>query len=131
MSASPLQLPDGLLAAAQAEAAAIAGEIRGVQAVVIATADGVDIASTVNGHADPGRLAALASSMAAIGAFVSAEAGHGRSTGITVGTDCGFAVVHAIQTAGPGLVLNVLADAGAAPDQVRDRAAAAVRKLAR
>jgi uncharacterized protein len=131
MTADPLHLPEGLLAAARAEAAAIAHDIEGIQAVIIATADGLDIASSVRGAADAGRLAALASSIATIGAFVSAEAGHGRSTGITVATDDGFAVVHAIHTSGPELVLNVLADGGAAPDQVSRRAAEAVRRLAR
>lgn len=131
MTADSLDLPEGLLAAARAEATAIASDVHGVQAVVIATADGLNIASSVHGTADAGRLAALGSSIAAIGEFVSAEAGHGRSTGITLASDAGFAVVHAFQTTGPGLVLNVLADAAAAPEHVKRRAAEAVRRLAR
>jgi uncharacterized protein len=130
MNADSLELPPGLLAAARAEAAAIAS-VQGVQGVVIATADGVDIASAVRGGTDAARLAALTSSIAAVAAFVAAEAGHGSSTGITVASDAGFAVVHAIQTTGPGLVLNVLADGDAMLDQVKHRAAQAVRRLAR
>jgi uncharacterized protein len=126
----PGPLPPGLLAAARAEAAAIA-TVRGVQGVVIATADGVDIASSVRGGSDAGRLAALTSSIAAVAAFVSAEAGHGRSTGITMVGDGGFAVVHAIQAAGLGLVLNVLGNGDAVLDQVKERATEAVRRLAR
>jgi len=86
---------DALRALARSEAEAIAQEVTGVRAVVIATSDGFDIAVAAHAEVDAQRIAALASSMAAIGAVVSTEAGLGRSTSVTVGTDNGFAVVYA------------------------------------
>jgi predicted regulator of Ras-like GTPase activity (Roadblock/LC7/MglB family) len=130
MSASSHGISEGLRALALAQAEAIAQEIEGVRAVVIATADGFDIASFVRGGVDPQRIAALASSMAAIGAVVSSEAGLGRSTSVTVGTDNGFAVVYGTTHAGIELVINVIAGAQALLGQVNYRTAAAARALA-
>lgn len=119
----------GLRALARSEAEAIAQDVDGVRAVVIATSDGFDIATAARTPVDPGRIAALASSMAAIGAVVSTEAGLGRSTSVTVGTDNGFAVVHAATHAGIALVIHVIAGPGALLGQVNYRTAAAARRL--
>lgn len=120
---------DALRALARSEAEAIAQDISGVRAVVIATGDGFDIAAAARGDVDPQRIAALASSMAAIGAVVSAEAGLGRSTSVTVGTDNGFAVVYAATHQGMALVINVIAGPDALLGQVNYRTAAAARLL--
>ena len=120
---------EALRALARSEAEAIAREVDGVRAVVIATGDGFDIATAARAEVDPKRIAALASSMAAIGAVVSSEAGLGRSTSVTVGTDNGFAVVHAATHNGIALVINVIAGQGALLGQVSYRTAAAVRRL--
>ncbi|WP_227494358.1 roadblock/LC7 domain-containing protein [Ramlibacter pallidus] len=120
---------EALRALARQEAEAIAQDISGVRAVVIATGDGFDIASAGRGAVDPQRIAALASSMSAIGAVVSAEAGLGRSTSVTVGTDDGFAVVHAATHRGMDLVINVIAGPDALLGQVNYRTAAAARSL--
>ena len=101
----------------------------GVRAVVIATSDGFDIAVAAHAEVDAQRIAALASSMAAIGAVVSTEAGLGRSTSVTVGTDNGFAVVYAATHQGLGLVINVIAGPDALLGQVNYRTAAAARLL--
>lgn len=120
---------EALRARAQAQAQAIASDLTGVRAVVIATADGFDIASATFADVDPQRIAALASSMAAIGAVVSAEAGLGRSNSVTVGTDAGFAVVHACSHEGVALVISVLAGPDALLGQVNYRVAAGARAL--
>lgn len=125
-----LGVDDALRALARDEAEAVAGETEGVRAVVIATADGFDIASAVRSELDPRRIAALASSMAAIGAVVSTEAGLGRSTGVTVATDDGFAVVHAASRGSLGLVIIVVASRAGLLGQVNYRTAAAARRLA-
>lgn len=122
-------ISDALRALARAEAEALAQDLSGVRAVVIATGDGFDLASAARAEVDPQRIAALASSMAAIGAVVSAEAGLGRSTSVTVGTDNGFAVVHAATHRGVGLVINVIAGPDALLGQVNYRTAAAARLL--
>jgi len=120
---------DALRALARSEAEAIAQEVTGVRAVVIATSDGFDIAVAAHAEVDAQRIAALASSMAAIGAVVSTEAGLGRSTSVTVGTDNGFAVVYAATHQGLGLVINVIAGPDALLGQVNYRTAAAARLL--
>ena len=53
-------------------------EVNGVRAVVVATADGFDVTSAVRGHQEPSRIAAMASSIAAISLVVSQEARLGR-----------------------------------------------------
>lgn len=127
--ANSMGVTDALRTLARSEADAIAHDISGVRAVVIATGDGFDVACAARGDVDPRRIAALASSMAAIGAVVSAEAGLGRSTNVTVGTDNGFAVVQAATYRGVGLVINVIAGPDALLGQVNYRTAAAARML--
>ena len=125
-----LPVPAALRRLAQSEAEAIASEIGGVRAVVIASGDGFDIASVARGGVDPQRIAALASSIAAIGEVVSREAGLGHGRSVTVGTDDGFAVVHGAQHGGLSLVVNVVAGREALLGQVNYRTAEAVRRLA-
>lgn len=124
-------ISETLRALSRQEAEAIAQDINGIRAVVIATGDGFDVASAIRADVDAKRIAALASSMAAIGAVVSSEAGLGRSNSVTVGTDNGFAVVHATTHAGVSLVINVIAGPDALLGQVNYRTAAAARALAR
>ena len=120
---------ESLRALARNEAEAIARDVDGIRAVVIATADGFDIATAERAPVDPKRIAALASSMAAIGAVVSSECGLGRSSSVTVGTDNGFAVVYTTTHNGIALVINVIAGPGALLGQVNYRTAAAARTL--
>lgn len=121
---------DALRALAGREAEAIAQDVVGVRAVVIATSDGFEIASVVRADVDPRRIAALASSISAIGEVVSSETGLGRSTNVTVGSESGFAVVHAAMHRGVALVINVIAGPDALLGHVNYRTAAAARLLA-
>lgn len=115
---------------ARDEAQAIMRDLTGVRAVVIATSDGFELAADAHGVVDVRRIAALASSIAAIGAVVSSEAGLGNTTNVTVGTDNGFAVVHSTTHAGIPLVIQIIAGADALLAQVNYRATAAARALA-
>jgi predicted regulator of Ras-like GTPase activity (Roadblock/LC7/MglB family) len=124
------KLADDVVLAARQQAEAIAIEVSGVVAVVIATVDGFDVASSARGAADAQRIAALASSIAAIGDVVSSEAGLGRSRGITVATERGFVVVQQVPRRDVGLVINVIAGGDAVLAQVSYRTAQAVRLLA-
>lgn len=114
---------------AATEAVARIGEIAGVVAVVVATADGFDVASAVSRGVDAARVAAMASSIAAIGAVVVQE---GRLQGcrhVTVGANDGFVHVAAIDRADVQLVINVIADGNAILAQVAYGAAEQVRRL--
>ena len=119
----------GLRALARAEARALAADLGGIRAVGVATADGFDVASALCGEAEARRVAALASSIAAIGEVVSAETGLGRSTGITVNTETGFIYVQQVRRADALLVVNVVAGPDAVLAQVALRAARAARRL--
>ena len=114
---------------AQREAQSVVDEITGVTAVIVATVDGFDVASVVRNGLDTARIAALASSIAAIGEVVSSETGLGRAKSITVGTEAGFAVIYNVHRNDIGLVIIVVAGVDAIIGQVNYRAAEVARKL--
>ena len=111
-------LPESVVAIARAEAQKIAQEVSGIKAVVIATVDGFDIASTVLDTTDPKRIAAMASSISAIGDVVSQEAGLGRGKNIIINTVNGFVVVQNVRHQKWELVVNVVAKDSAILAQV-------------
>lgn len=111
------------------EALSILNDISGVSAVVIATVDGFDVASQVRNGLDPARVAALASSIAAIGEVVATEARLGRNKSVTIDTENGFAVIYSVHRKDIGLVINVISTSEALIGQVNYRTAAAARVL--
>jgi predicted regulator of Ras-like GTPase activity (Roadblock/LC7/MglB family) len=120
---------DTLRKAAQGQARGMLEEVSGVVAVVVATTDGFDIASAVTRDIDPVRVAALASSISAIGAVVSQEARLGRSRSVTINTDAGFAFLSAVRRDDVDLVVNVIANEHAILAQVAYRAGECARAL--
>ncbi|MEO7886516.1 roadblock/LC7 domain-containing protein [Polaromonas sp.] len=118
-----------LRSAAEAQARKTLEEVAGVVAVVIATADGFDIASAVTRDIDPVRVAALASSISAIGSVVSQEARLGRSRSVTINTDAGFALLSAVNRKDVELVINIIANEHAILGQVAWRSGECVKAL--
>jgi len=118
-----------LRSVAEAQARKTLEEITGVVAMVIATTDGFDIASAVTRDIDPVRVAALASSISAIGSVVSQEAHLGKSRSVTINTDAGFAFLSAVNRADVGLVVNVIANEHAILGQVVWRCGECVKAL--
>lgn len=108
----------------QQEADKILAETEGVTAVVVATIDGFDIASAIRSGLDPARIAAMASSISAIGYVVSDEAKLGRGKRVTIETDAGFAVIYSIPRPDTELVLIVISDGRTLLGQVAYRTAA-------
>ena len=131
MSTHKQLVPELLRTLAAREAKAMLDEVNGVQAVVVATIDGFDIASASRTNIDPQRIAATASSIAAISAVVSAETNLGRNRSIIIDTDAGFAVVYSVQADQHQLVIDVIADKSAVIGQVVYRTAHFARVLAR
>ncbi len=125
------KFPQETSAVARIEAQKIIDEINGVTAVVIATVDGFDIASAIISNADASRVAAMASSISAISAVVSQEAGLGRNKSVTIDTESGFAVVYSVHRPDTELVINVIADSRAILAQVTYRTAEFARLLVR
>lgn len=121
--------PPALRVAAQEAAAGCVADVVGVTAAVIATVDGFDLASHSRSGQDPARLAAMASSISAISAVVSLEAGLGKFRSVTIGTDAGFAVVHAVPRTDVELVVSVIAGDAAILAQVMHRVATMARTL--
>jgi predicted regulator of Ras-like GTPase activity (Roadblock/LC7/MglB family) len=122
-------LSPSLVTLAHEHANAIVNELAGVTAVIVATTDGFDIASSVRIDIDSARLAALASSIAAIGEVVSAEARLGSTRCVTVETDSGFAVAYRVARLDVPMVIKVLGGPDAVLAQVKYRAAAAATLL--
>jgi len=90
----------------------------GILAVVIASADGFDIASAVTKSLVPARIAAMASSISAIGTVVSQEVSLGNSKSVTVNTEKGFTYITHLELEGKSCILNVVADDSAVLAQI-------------
>ena len=114
---------------AESEVARLLREVAGLTAAVVATVDGLDVASAMRGG-DASRVAALAGSLAAIGGVVSQEARLGRSRSVTIDTESGFAVVHTVYRGDLDLVVNLIADGSAILGQVAYQATQFARALA-
>lgn len=106
---------------AHAEARTIIEELTGVIAVVIATVDGFDIASETTRGVEAARIAAMASSISAIGEVVATEAALGRNNSVTISSEKGFAFVQTVYRQDVALVINVIADASAVLAQIAYR----------
>jgi len=122
-------MPAALREAAQQCAAACVAEVAGIQAAVIATIDGFDLAAAFRVEQDAARIAAMASSISAISGVVAQEAGLGKFRHVTIGTDAGFAIVHTAPRADVELVISVIASEDAIQAQVMHRVAAMARVL--
>lgn len=120
-----------VVALAQREVRGVLRDMHGIIAVVVATADGFDVASASRDDAAASRIAAMSSSMSAIGDVVSKEVGMGTCTSVTVQAEAGFAVVYRVRRSDSELVISVIADASAILAQVNYRAAQFARLLAK
>lgn len=113
-----MSIPDYIVNAATDECNQFLGEQNGILAVVVASIDGFDVASAVSRVLDPSRIAAMASSIAAIGSVVTQEVHLGASKSVTVNTEDGFVYICYLELAGANYVINVVADKSAILAQV-------------
>lgn len=118
-------------ALAQREAQQFVDEVDGINAIVIATIDGFEVVSAQRNATtfEASRIAAMASSIAAISAVVSQEANLGKNKSVTIDTDDGFAVVYSVARDDVELVINIIANSSAMLGQVAYRAAEFARNL--
>lgn len=123
-------MPDGLREAARRAALLCLAELAGITAVVIATVDGFDLASAFRGDQDAARIAAMASSISAISSVVALEAGLGNFRSVTINTDSGFAIVHAVQRTDVELVIHLISSGDAVLAQAMHRAGTMAKVLA-
>lgn len=125
-----INLSETLKALALSEAQKLLAEVGGITTVVVATVDGLEVASAINGDADAARIASLASSIAAISTVVTEEAALGLGKSVTIDTESGFAIVHSVRRTDAELVINVIANSSAVLGQVAYRTAQFARALA-
>jgi uncharacterized protein len=85
-------------------------ESKGVTAAVVATADGFDVASHAGTGTDVQKIAAMASSMGAIGAVVGEESKVGACKSIIIEAVDGFVVMVEIKHASYALILTIVAE---------------------
>ena len=107
----------------------VATHVRGVKAVVISTEDGFEVASRTANTANTGRLSALASSMAALGAIAGQESNLGACSKVMVETTDGLIVMVQAARADVSLVLSVMAGSDAILGQLVYFAGEASRAL--
>jgi len=91
---------------------------KGIRAVVAATADGFDVASIAPGGANATRVAATASSIAAIGQAVGRETGLGANRCVTLDFAEGYVVVASLPHADLDLVISVVTSRDAVIGQI-------------
>ena len=113
-----MTIPDYVKNAAQQECNNFVAEQTGALAAVISSADGFDIASAVTRSLDPARIAAMASSIAAIGSVVSQETQLGTSKSVTVNTQDGVVYIANIELQGVTYILNIIANSSAILAQI-------------
>ena len=122
-------LPSSLSQQALRAAETLLAEIDGASAIVVATTDGFDLASAGERVVEPARLAAMVSSLAALGEAASGEVGIGAPRVLVVESSEGRLVVRCIQVRGHALVVVVLTDRAVLLGLVWHRLAAAERLM--
>lgn len=105
-----MTLPPPLLNRARHEAEHLLSEVSGARAVVVATIDGFDVAHARRQDIEASRMAAIASSIAALGQVVAHEAGLGAPRCMIVEADAGYVIVRSVPRPDHPLVIKLLTD---------------------
>ena len=103
-----MNVSDALLRAANAQAEILISEIGGAIAIVISTSDGFEVAARSQNAAQISRMAAMASSIAAIGSVIGQESRLGAHRSITIDADSGFVIMVEIRHPVTPLTLSVI-----------------------
>jgi uncharacterized protein len=104
-----MNLMESIEPAARQAAEALLYRMNHARAVVVATEDGFQVACATRETLDGSRVAAIASSMSAIGDVVSGETQIGAVRCLMIEANDGYLVMRATKRAGIGLVVAVLA----------------------
>ncbi|QDL55534.1 roadblock/LC7 domain-containing protein [Rhodoferax aquaticus] len=115
------------------EAKKILAEITGTLGVVVSTVDGFEVAYAHHGDLVPERIAAMASSISAIGSVVARESFLDDPSDITIYSGNGFVQVFLVNHSDENLlIVNIISDSTAIMAQVNHRGkrfAKALREL--
>lgn len=107
-----------LKANAQAVIEKLMEDVRGIKAVVISTEDGFEVAARVENTAQVSRLAAMASSLAALGAIAGEESQLGNCDNIMIGADNGHLIMMQAKQSKLVLIISVITGKDAIIGQV-------------
>lgn len=105
-----MTLPAHLLDRARHEAEHLLREVGGARAVVVATVDGFDVAHARCQDIEASRMAAMASSIAALAQVVAHEAGLGAPRCMILEADNGYVIVRSVPRGDHPLVIKLLTD---------------------
>jgi hypothetical protein len=115
---------------AKRAADALLAEIDGSLAILIATIDGFDLAHAGRRDIEPARLAAMVSSLAALGDAASRETAIGAPRCLVIDSTQGRLMVRCMEVNGLSLVVTVLTDKSVLLGMVWNRLAAAEHLMA-
>ena len=118
-----------LKATAEAVIQKLMDDVRGLKAVVISTEDGFEIAARVENTAQISRLAAMASSLAALGAIAGEESQLGNCDNIMIGAAQGSLIMMQAKHSTMALIISMVAGKDAVIGQVLYASRRASQKL--
>lgn len=107
---SELNVSAAFLKLAEAHVKRLMTEISGAVAIVVSTADGFEVAAQARDATQSSRLAAMASSIAAIGAVIGEETLTGSCKGIFIEADKGQIVMVEIRHPAHVLIMTIVTD---------------------
>ncbi|MDW5441180.1 roadblock/LC7 domain-containing protein [Polaromonas sp. SM01] len=108
-----MTLPPHLTTLAENALKSLMRQVHGAVAAVVSTADGFDLASRVENASDGAKLAAMASSIAAICSVVGEESQVGAHESISIESENGYVVMIHVAHAVYPMILSVVANKNA------------------
>ena len=93
-------------------------EVKGIEAVVLATEDGFEVAARIENTAQVARLSAMASSLAALGAMAGEESQLGVCHSLLMEAAEGYIVIVQVRRADVSLIVSVVTGRDAVVGQV-------------
>jgi uncharacterized protein len=125
-----MKVSSALSKATKNQADALMNEISGALAVIFSSSDGFDVASSARSPDQVVRMAAMASSIAAIGSVIGQETMLGNHRGITVAVERGYVVMVEVPHPNTPMILSVVADHTAVLGQLNYLAREAANAIA-
>ncbi len=98
-----------LKALAESTIGTLMGQVKGIRAVVVSTEDGFEVAARVENTAHVSRLAAIASSLTALGAVAGEESQLGICDSVIIGAENGCLMMLQVRRRDSELILSVVA----------------------
>lgn len=103
-----MTIDPAIKALSESTIAELMAQVRGIRAVVISTEDGFEVAARVENTAQVTRLAAIASSLTALGAVAGEESQLGICDNVIIGAENGCLIMLQVRCPGIELILSVV-----------------------